>query len=51
MELPAAVLTCWKPGPALAAGNSVILKPSERSPLSAIRLAGLAKEAGLPGWC
>ncbi|WP_443021610.1 aldehyde dehydrogenase family protein [Shigella flexneri] len=36
------------PGPALAAGNSVILKPSEKSPLSAIRLAGLAKEAGLP---
>ncbi|HBD5284449.1 TPA: aldehyde dehydrogenase family protein [Escherichia coli] len=36
------------PGAALAAGNSVILKPSEKSPLSAIRLAGLAKEAGLP---
>ena len=35
-------------GPALAAGNSVVLKPSEKSPLSAIRLAGLAKEAGLP---
>ncbi|HAW5472901.1 TPA: aldehyde dehydrogenase PuuC [Escherichia coli] len=42
------LLTCWKLGPALAAGNSVILKPSEKSPLSAIRLAGLAKEAGLP---
>lgn len=42
------LLTCWKLGPALAAGNSVVLKPSEKSPLSAIRLAGLAKEAGLP---
>ncbi|EMD1656726.1 aldehyde dehydrogenase PuuC [Pluralibacter gergoviae] len=42
------LLTCWKLGPALAAGNSVVLKPSEKSPLSAIYLAGLAKEAGLP---
>ncbi|WP_336818006.1 aldehyde dehydrogenase PuuC [Cedecea sp. MMO-103] len=42
------LLACWKLGPALAAGNSVILKPSEKSPLSAIRLAALAKEAGLP---
>lgn len=42
------LLTCWKLGPALAAGNSVILKPSEKSSLSAIRLAGLAKEAGIP---
>ncbi|MCV8295644.1 aldehyde dehydrogenase PuuC [Escherichia coli] len=36
------LLTCWKLGPALAAGNSVVLKPSEKSPLSAIRLAGQA---------
>ncbi|PPL14693.1 aldehyde dehydrogenase PuuC, partial [Oceanisphaera arctica] len=42
------LLACWKLGPALAAGNSVILKPSEKSPLSAIRLGALAKEAGLP---
>ncbi|EIV5416843.1 aldehyde dehydrogenase PuuC [Klebsiella aerogenes] len=42
------LLACWKLGPALAAGNSVILKPSEKSPLTALRLAGLAKEAGLP---
>lgn len=42
------LLACWKLGPVLAAGNSVILKPSEKSPLSAIRLAALAKEAGLP---
>lgn len=42
------LLACWKLGPALATGNSVILKPSEKSPLTAIRLAQLAKEAGLP---
>ncbi|MGE8355797.1 MAG: aldehyde dehydrogenase family protein, partial [Microvirgula sp.] len=34
--------------PALAAGNSVILKPSEKSPLTAIRLAALARDAGIP---
>lgn len=38
------LLACWKLGPALAAGNSVILKPSEKSPLTAIRLAALAKK-------
>ncbi len=37
------LLACWKLGPALAAGDSVILKPSEKSPLTALRLAGLAK--------
>lgn len=42
------MMACWKLGPALATGNSVILKPSERSPLSVIRLAQLAIEAGLP---
>ncbi len=42
------LLACWKLRPALASGNSVVLKPSEKSPLSALRLAGLAKEAGLP---
>lgn len=42
------LMTSWKLGPALAAGNSVILKPSEKSPLSALRLAELALEAGLP---
>ncbi|MGE8068157.1 aldehyde dehydrogenase [Pseudomonas sp. NPDC089569] len=42
------LMACWKLGPALAAGNSVILKPSEKSPLTAIRLAQLALEAGLP---
>lgn len=42
------LLACWKLGPALASGNSVVLKPSEKSPLTALRLAGLAKQAGLP---
>jgi acyl-CoA reductase-like NAD-dependent aldehyde dehydrogenase len=42
------VMAAWKIGPALAAGNSLVLKPSEKSPLTAIRLAELALEAGLP---
>jgi len=41
-------LATWKCAPALAAGNSVVLKPAEQSPLSALRLAELAMEAGLP---
>jgi gamma-glutamyl-gamma-aminobutyraldehyde dehydrogenase len=41
-------MACWKLGPALASGNSVVLKPAEESPLSALRLAELAAEAGLP---
>ncbi|MBV4516611.1 aldehyde dehydrogenase [Pseudomonas kurunegalensis] len=41
-------MACWKIAPALALGNSVILKPSEKSPLTAIRIAALAKEAGIP---
>ncbi|MFN8986915.1 MAG: aldehyde dehydrogenase, partial [Burkholderiales bacterium] len=42
------LMAAWKIGPALAAGNSVILKPSEKSPLTAMRLAELAQMAGLP---
>jgi 4-guanidinobutyraldehyde dehydrogenase/NAD-dependent aldehyde dehydrogenase len=42
------LMASWKLGPALAAGNSVILKPSEKSPLTALRLAELALEAGVP---
>ena len=41
-------MVAWKVAPALAAGNSVVLKPAEQSPLSALRLAELALEAGLP---
>lgn len=41
-------MACWKLGPALAAGNCLILKPAEQTPLSALRLAELAQEAGYP---
>lgn len=41
-------MAAWKCAPALAAGNSVILKPAEQSPLTALRLAQLAVEAGVP---
>lgn len=42
------LMATWKVAPALAMGNSVILKPAEQSSLSAIRLAELALEAGVP---
>src|SRR6185312_6782822 len=38
----------WKIGPALACGNTIVLKPAELTPLTAIRLAELALEAGIP---
>jgi len=41
-------MACWKIGPALAAGNAVVLKPSELTPLTALMLGRLALEAGLP---
>ncbi len=41
-------LVAHKLGPALAAGNTVVLKPAERTPLTAIRLADALREAGLP---
>lgn len=41
-------MAMWKIAPALAAGNSVLLKPSEKSPLTALRIADLATAAGLP---
>jgi acyl-CoA reductase-like NAD-dependent aldehyde dehydrogenase len=41
-------LMCWKLGPALASGCTVILKPSELTPLTALKLAALAQEVGLP---
>jgi gamma-glutamyl-gamma-aminobutyraldehyde dehydrogenase len=42
------IISAWKIGPALLAGNSVVLKPAEQSPLGGIRLGELALEAGLP---
>ncbi|HEU5245413.1 MAG TPA: aldehyde dehydrogenase family protein [Gaiellaceae bacterium] len=41
-------IASWKLGPALACGNTVVLKPAELTPLSALRLGELALEAGLP---
>jgi 4-(gamma-glutamylamino)butanal dehydrogenase len=41
-------MAMWKVAPALAMGNSVVLKPAEQSPLTALRLGELALEAGLP---
>ena len=42
------IIAAWKLAPALATGNSVVLKPAEQSPLSALALAELAAEAGIP---
>jgi aldehyde dehydrogenase (NAD+) len=42
------MFTSWKMGPALAAGNCVVMKPSEITPLSALRVAELAAEVGFP---
>src|SRR5579862_1376552 len=42
------LMAAWKLGPALAAGNCVVLKPAEQTPLTALRLAGLLAEAGVP---
>ena len=42
------MFTSWKMGPALAAGNTVVLKPAELTPLSSLRIAGLMAEVGFP---
>ena len=42
------LMLAWKIGPALAAGNSVIVKPAEQTSLTALRVAELAKQAGIP---
>ena len=44
---PVAML-CWKWGPALAAGCTIVMKPAEQTPLSALYMASLTKEAGFP---
>src|SRR5207237_3547324 len=41
-------IACWKVAPALAAGNTIVLKPASQSPLTAILLGQLAHQAGLP---
>lgn len=38
----------WKVGPALATGNTIVMKPSELTPLSAIRMCTIMKEVGIP---
>jgi phenylacetaldehyde dehydrogenase len=42
------LMAAWKLGPALATGNTVVLKPAEQTPLSALRLGELLEKAGLP---
>ena len=42
------LMAAWKIAPMLAAGNSLVLKPSEKSPLTALKVAELAVEAGIP---
>jgi acyl-CoA reductase-like NAD-dependent aldehyde dehydrogenase len=42
------IMAAWKLGPALACGNTCVLKPAEQSPLTALRLAQLCLEAGIP---
>ena len=42
------LMACWKVAPALAAGCTIVLKPAEQTPLTALRLGELALEAGIP---
>jgi len=42
------MMLVWKIGPALATGCTIVLKPAEQTPLSALYIASLAKEAGFP---
>lgn len=45
------LMSCWKLAPALAAGNSIVFKPSPKAPLSTIHLFEIFEEAGLPSGC
>src|SRR5271154_318709 len=42
------LMLAWKWGPALVCGNTIVMKPAEQSPLTALRVAALAQEAGFP---
>lgn len=42
------VMQAWKMAPALAAGNTIVLKPAEQTPLTALYIASLIQEAGFP---
>ena len=42
------LMTAWKWGPALATGNTIVMKPAEQTPLTCLRMADLAQEAGFP---
>lgn len=42
------LMFCWKIGPALATGNSVVLKPSEFTPLTSLRMCAFIQEVGFP---
>ena len=42
------LMTAWKWGPALAAGCTIVMKPAEQTPLTCLRMAKLAQEAGFP---
>src|SRR5439155_12056079 len=42
------LMACWKVAPALACGNTIVLKPSEYTPLTALALGDICKEAGVP---
>jgi len=44
----AVLMLCWKIGPALATGNTIVMKPSELTPLTALMAADMIKEAGFP---
>jgi betaine-aldehyde dehydrogenase len=44
-------IACWKAAPALACGNAMVFKPSETTPLCALKIAEILTEAGAPPGC